>query len=203
MNPSTRFPLVLLAALSVAVPSAFANGYQPADRALEKLEGVVSLTPDQEGKALKIFQDLKDTMDSLSPAERPSKGSKARLASIAAIEAILTPEQRELYDRTPQRLGGAGKQGDSVMQAVNVKIRLFALDCAKASPDVAAKVGAVQSVKNIPEGSMTTTTTDIAHPESGSNVVEVTGASGKARFKVSWTMDAAGQMQPTGVTLVE
>jgi hypothetical protein len=193
--PSLLGAMALGLALAPAISRA---DYQPADRALEKLEAFVTLTPTQEKQALQIYQNLKDVMDSMDPATRPTKGAQSRQDALAAIRAILTPEQQAIYDQTPPRLGGGAKTVDPAMRALNQKIRAFVTGIARNSPEITAQVGTVQKVAPTQSGSMTTMNGAYAdpalHPESGTNVVTVTGSAGTKTFKISWTMSDAGEM---------
>ena len=200
---SLRAGLVLGLALAPVISRA---DYQRADRALEKLETVVTLTPDQEKQALQIYQNLKDVMDSLAPADRGPKGAQSRQDALAAIRAILTPAQQATYDQTPQRLGGGAKTADPALRALNQKIRAFVIDYAQRSPDIAAQVGPVQKVAFQAGGS--THVSDgkwadpVLHPDSGTNQVSVTGRAATKVFKISWTMNADGEMAGSGVKAV-
>jgi hypothetical protein len=194
-----RSVVCALSVAAVLVPSRSLADYQPADVALERLENIVALTPAQEEQALQIFQDLKDIMDSMSPEARPKQGAQARRDAIAAIWEILTPEQRVIYDRTPQRLGGAGRAGDPVMQALYAKIRRFVRQFAQNSPDIAAQVGPIRKVAVRLGGETATSSDDITHPDSGANLVRVTGSAGTKLFKISWVADESGRMTVTGV----
>jgi hypothetical protein len=194
-------PIVCALALgSVFVSTPCFADYQHADTALERLEGIVTLTPAQAKQALQVFQDLKDIMDSISPEERPTKGMPFRQDAVAAIREILTPEQQAIYDRTPQRLGGAGKAGDPAMQALRAKIRGFVRRYVQNSTGIATQVGTIQTVAVAIGGDTTVSSGDNLHPEGGTNLVRVVGSSGAGKFKIAWTMDESGEMTVTGVT---
>jgi len=197
--PSLLCALAFGLALTPAV--SFAD-YQPAEFALEKLENLVTLTPAQRKQALHIYQNLKDVMDDMSPAERPAKGAQSRQDALAAIRGILTPEQQAIFDRAPPRLGG-GAKSDPVMQALRLKIRTFVTDFARTSPEIAAKVGTVKKAVFLATGSMATSNGDsddpAAHPESGTNMVSVTGSSATKTFTIFWAMNPSGEMTVTKV----
>jgi hypothetical protein len=182
----------------VGAPALSLADYQRADVALGKLESIVTLTPAQKDQALQIFQNLKDVMDSMDPAERPAKGAQSRQDAIAAIRAILTPDQQAVYDRTPQRLGGGAKGLDPAMRALHQKITNFVTAAARTSPDISAQVGAVQTATVAASGSTMrasgASSDPMLHPDSGSNLVNVTGSSGTKTFKISWTMGDDGEM---------
>jgi hypothetical protein len=200
MKLSLRFyswALVFGLALTPAVSLA---DYQSADMALEHLENVVTLSPEQERQALQIFQNLKDIMDDMTPAERPQKGAQSRQDAIAAIRSILTPEQQAIYDRTPQRLGGGSHVSDPAMSALQAKINRFARNFARTSAEIAGQVGTVEKVVQV-GSSIATTEADglksddpLLHPDSGTNTVKVTGSLGTKVFKIFWEMDQAGEM---------
>ncbi len=187
----------LAAGLAVA-PAASRADYQPASFALNKLENIVTLSPAQEKQALKIFEDLKVVMDSMDPADRPMKGAQNRKDAVAAIRAILTPDQQAIEDRTPQRLGGGNAQGDPSIAGVQSEdSRLRDQPGPKLHGDRGA-VGAVQKVQPLANGAVTQSNGDQPdpnmHPESGSNLVSVTGSNGTKTFKISWDMTPAGEM---------
>jgi len=195
--------LCALAAGLAFAPVASRADFQPADVALTKLENIVALSPDQEKQALQIFQNLKDVMDSMDPADRPMKGAQSRQDALKAIRAILTPDQQAIYDRTPQRLGGGSTQGDSNMRALNQKIRAFVTGQARSSAEIAAQVGTVQKVQALANGSTTRSDGNqpdpALHPESGSNLVSVTGTGGTKTFKISWDITPAGEITVSGI----
>jgi hypothetical protein len=203
MKPSLPSLLCVMVFGLALTPAISLADYQPAETALEKLENIVTLTPAQEKQALQIYQNLKDIMDSMSPADRAEKGAQSRQDALAAIRAILTPDQQAIYDATPQRLGG-DLRNDPVMMALNRKIRVFVVNFAKTSPQIAAQVGSVQRAVALAAGSSTTSDGDspdpAAHPSRGVNQVRVIGSSGTKIFRISWTMDASGEMT---VTMVE
>jgi hypothetical protein len=215
---SLAFGLALTPAISMA-------DYQPAEVALGKLENIVTLTPTQQKQALEIYQNLKVVMDDMDPADRPMKGMQSRQDALAAIRAILTPDQQAVFDSTPQRLGGDLKN-DPVMRALNLKIRTFVTGFARTSPEIAAQVGTVQKVVHVAGGMTESSSVSIVaplrgaqsnlpfndsqsaqgapldsapHPQSGSNLVKVTGSSGTKTFKISWDMNDAGEMTVTKV----
>jgi hypothetical protein len=185
-----------------AAPTVGVSGYQSADVALHKLERVVTLSPAQEAQALQIYQDLKDIMDDRDPADRLREKSRFKRDAIAAIRGILTPEQRAVYDRTPQRLGGGSSTVDPATGALLTKIRTFVTDSARTSPQIAAQVGPVQKVEILSGWSRSRSWTigspddpDPAfNPSVGSNVVRVTGTSSIQRYRISWGMSESGEM---------
>jgi hypothetical protein len=197
------FPRSSLCALALGLalgPAVALADYQSAENALARLENCVRLSPAQEREARQIFQNLKDIMDDLSPADRPVKGMQSRQDAMAAIRGILTPEQQAIYDRTPQRLGGGMTAADPAMRALRAKISAFVRQAARDAPEVAAAVGTVQKVALDLSGS-TTRTGDAQkyedpalHPDSGTNLVRVTGSAGVKTFKVTWKMDEAGNL---------
>ena len=205
MKLSHRFfisAVILGLALTPAVSLA---AYMPADRSLARLESIITLTPAQKKVALQIFQELKDTMDAIPDNERAQKGAPIRQQAMADIRGILTPDQQEIYDRTPQRLGGGSTSADPAMKALRTKINAFTENVARTSPEIAAQVGTVEKVTQMNEASTSTgvsaaNTRDPAlHPDSGTNSVQVTGSSDSKVFKIYWTMDKAGTMSLTRI----
>lgn len=65
LAPRSLF-LAVLMGLIFAPALSFAD-YMPAERQLERLENIVTLTSDQKAQALQIYQNLKDVMDDMSP----------------------------------------------------------------------------------------------------------------------------------------
>jgi hypothetical protein len=196
MKLSLPSVLCALAAGLAFAPVASRADYMPADLAVTRLEHIVTLSPDQEKQARQIFQNLKDVMDSMDPATRPMQGAQSRKDAFAAIRAILTPDQRAIYDRTPQYQGGGSTQGAPGMRELNQKIRAFVTSQARTSPDIAAQVGTVKKVAMVPNGSVTESIGDgpPLHPNRGSNLMSITGSNGTKTFKISWDMSPAGEM---------
>jgi hypothetical protein len=182
-------------------PALRAVNYLAADLQLERLENIVTLTAAQEKQALAIFQNLKDAIEGMTDAERlGARGMQARRDALAAIRAILTPDQQQVFDRTPQRLGGGSTAADPARQAVNARIRTFVRDYVRNSPEIAAQVGAFQRAQiNLP-GSSDSTFGDNPAPTAGTNIVRVTGAAGTKLFRIDWIVDGDGNMK---VTLVK
>jgi hypothetical protein len=202
-HPMKLSPCFLLFALAIGLaltPAASLADYQLPENALERLEKCVKLSPAQEQQALQIFQNLKDIMDDMDPADRPTKGMQCLKDARAAIRAILTPEQQAIYDQTPQRLGG-GSTTDPGMRALRLKISKFVREAAEDSPEIAAEVGTIQRVALGMNGSSMVYSGDDSqyddpalHPDSGTNIVRVTGSLGAKAFKIYWKMDNAGTM---------
>ncbi|HEX3730141.1 MAG TPA: hypothetical protein VHV47_10075, partial [Opitutaceae bacterium] len=164
-----------------------------ADSQLDRLESILKLTPEQDKQALQIFQNLKDAIDGLTADERlGSKGTQAHRDAIAAIRAILTPEQQQVYDRTPQRLGGASIKADPARQAMNAKLRAFMRGYVRNSAEIAAQVGAFQAVQLNLTGSFDTRTDDDPNSDSGTQIVRVTGSAGAKTFRIDWALDPDG-----------
>jgi hypothetical protein len=209
MKTHPRSFLVALAlSLTVAAAAARAD-YMPADRQLEKLENIVTLTSAQEKQALQIFQNLKDIIDSLSQEDRANgKGVQSHQDAVAAIRSLLTPAQQAVYDRTPQRLGGSGKEGgDPAMSALRLKLSTFVRTTARTSPEIAAQVGTVQKISLLNAGNSMTSGPAVAntedpqtHPDAGTNLVRVTGTAATKVFTISWRMSPAGELALAKIT---
>jgi Spy/CpxP family protein refolding chaperone len=75
--------------------------------AVERLDTLVNLTTDQAVQAAAIFTLQNDAMEAFPTLEdRIMKGMDVRQDTRAQIRAILTPEQQQIYNTTPVRLGG-------------------------------------------------------------------------------------------------
>jgi hypothetical protein len=73
-----------------------------------RLDQLIELTSAQRAEADRVFAHEKTALEVFAPGkERATKGVSIRQDSRAQIRALLTPSQQEIYDRTPQRLGGA------------------------------------------------------------------------------------------------
>jgi len=152
LTPRHLFAAVLFGLLLAPVLS-YAD-YMPAERQLERLENIVTLSSTQKSEALQIYQNLKDVMDDMNPTDRPVKGAQSRQDALAAIRSILTPGQQKIYDQTPQRLGG-DLGTDPVMRNLHQKISVFVTSYVRTSPAIAAQVGTVQQVFPVNGGSTT------------------------------------------------
>ena len=202
-------PRILLCTLVLGLaltPALSLAAYQSAEDALGNLETFLTLTPDQEKKALQIFQTLKDVMDTMTPEERPVKGMQYRQDARAAIRAILTPEQQAIYDRTPQRMGGGRMSSDPAMSALRGKISAFARNLARTSPEIAAQVGTVEKVVVLGSGSAMHYPPaaeyyddPMLHPDSGTIAVRVSGSQGAKIFLIYWKMDESGVLSLTKI----
>ena len=206
MKLPPRFLLCTLVLGLALTPALSLAAYQSAEDALGNLETFLVLTPDQEKKALQIFQTLKDVMDTMTPEERPVKGMQYRQDARAAIRAILTPEQQAIYDRTPQRMGGGMTSPDPAMSALRGKISAFARNLARSSPEIAAQVGTVEKVVVLTGGSSMRSAPGaeyyddpMLHPDSGTTAVRVSGSLGTKIFVVCWKMDESGVISLTKI----
>jgi hypothetical protein len=197
MKRSPYFRLCAAAIVLALTPAVDSAEYQPAGRALEKLENCVNLTSAQKKQALQVFQKLKNEMDKMDPADRPTKGMQLQRDAKAAIRAILTPEQLTIYDRTPQRLGGGGTD-DPGLRALRLRISAFAREVAQSWPGIAASVGTIQrivvgdSIWRTPYSSYVTEPE--LHPTEGVCPVTVTGSLCTGVFRIFWKMDEGGEM---------
>jgi hypothetical protein len=72
----------------------------------DRLAELVPLTSEQRAKATAVFQHEMDALAALPAVERGLGGMEIRQASREQIRALLTPEQQQKYDRTPQVRGG-------------------------------------------------------------------------------------------------
>lgn len=92
-----------------------------------RLDELVKLTPGQRTIALQVFEEKFESLVGLLPLERPEKGMESRQATRALIRATLTPEQRKIYDITPQlRGGGALANPDSMVERLDQVVALTA-----------------------------------------------------------------------------
>lgn len=96
---------LLLVSFMLFPNSAHAASPSVASR-VEKLDKLITLTADQKQKAAEIFRVENETLDALSAEVRAEQGMEARAKSRAEIRALLTPQQRTIYDIAPQTSGG-------------------------------------------------------------------------------------------------
>jgi hypothetical protein len=91
----------------------------PPANEVARLDAVVHLTAAQKSEALQIFTDQIEALVEIPAADRPEKGAPIRQGTRASIRALLTPEQQQQYDATPQNRGGNQK-----VNPVNLGVRL-------------------------------------------------------------------------------
>jgi hypothetical protein len=84
-----------------------------AETKLNRLDQLVSLSPQQNAVARKIFDEEFESIISLPPADRGNKGMEYRQAARAQVRAILTPAQQEKFDGSPQSVGGGSMRSDT------------------------------------------------------------------------------------------
>jgi hypothetical protein len=78
---------------------------------VDRLDQLVHLGPAQKSEAADVFKAENAALQAFATAEeRTEKGSSIRERARTEIRALLTPEQRAIYDRAPQRLGGGAMQ---------------------------------------------------------------------------------------------
>ncbi len=87
-----------------------------------RLDTIVQLTDRQRADVLQIFTDQIEALMDIPAADRPEKGAPIRQGTRASIRALLTPEQQQEYDATPQNRGGNQK-----VNPANLGIRLDAV----------------------------------------------------------------------------
>ncbi len=95
---SLAFSLVGLASLQAAGPSI--------EMRVDRLDALVHLTPKQKVEIAAVFREEDEALAQIKPSDMPALSSPARQASRAGVRALLTPEQRKVYDLSPQTLGG-------------------------------------------------------------------------------------------------
>jgi len=84
----------------------FAKGMNPAFVA-NRLDQIVHLTANQRAQAVEIFTKENADLQAIPSVEdRLVKGMPIRQATREKIRALLTPEQQQIYDNTPQSEGG-------------------------------------------------------------------------------------------------
>jgi hypothetical protein len=77
-----------------------------AELKLGRLDELVRLSGIQKSAALDLFRQENQLLDAMSPQIRTDKGGEVRQAIRERLRAVLTPEQRKVYDRAPQTRGG-------------------------------------------------------------------------------------------------
>lgn len=87
-----------------------------------RLDAAVALTAGQKAAAVGIFAEQIEALMDIPPADRPEKGAPIRQAAKAQIRALLTSEQQQKYDATPQSKGGGQK-----VNPINLATRLDAV----------------------------------------------------------------------------
>lgn len=109
MKSSLKF-LFAAAVLGLALhPSpGFAQAFnlQDPESMVASLDWALGLTEGQKAQALDIVQAAIAGLQALPESDRLEQGAPIRSKMQAQIRAILTPEQRQKYDRTPQMYGG-------------------------------------------------------------------------------------------------
>lgn len=174
-----------------------AGRYESAEQQLAALETVVrTLSADQRQRALQIYQNLSDVMDSLDPATRPDTGEPSRRDSWRAVRSLLTPEQRVLYDAN-RSLIQLGESGNAERQVVrNAVFRSLA-----GSTEVRSLVGDVVRMNVRKMAVQWRRLSGESRPSivQGYIVVHVDGSDDSAEFKAYWTVDKAGNVAVTEV----
>ncbi|HWA08080.1 MAG TPA: hypothetical protein VG838_01300 [Opitutaceae bacterium] len=112
-----------LAGLALLPLTARAQGGMNPQMMLNRLDSLVHLSGDQRARAEEILNQEADTLNAISPAERPLKGMETRQAAQDSLRALLGPVQRRLFDLTPQVQGG----GLTLMSPANEVARLDTL----------------------------------------------------------------------------
>jgi RNA polymerase sigma factor (sigma-70 family) len=88
------------------------------DAAVERLDKLVHLTAAQKTQAADVFTNENDALQAIaSPEDRLVEGMPIRQNARAQIRALLTPEQQQIYDAAPQRLGGGSMQDTAAVAA--------------------------------------------------------------------------------------
>ncbi len=87
-----------------------------------RLDQAVRLNRGQKAAATGIFEAQIEALVEIPPADRSEKGAPIRQATKAQIRALLTPEQQQKYDATPQSKGGGQK-----VNPMNLATRLDAV----------------------------------------------------------------------------
>src|SRR5262249_50231845 len=72
---------------------------------VDRLDALVHLTPKQKVEIAAVFRQEDDALAQLKPGDSPALSAPARQASRAGVRALLTPEQRKVYDLSPQTVG--------------------------------------------------------------------------------------------------
>jgi RNA polymerase sigma factor (sigma-70 family) len=100
-----------------------------------RIAALVGLTPEQQARVAEIFRKETAALEAFAAGdERATKGMEARQAARAEVRAMLTPEQRQKYDVSPQRLGG-GLPADpaNLVASLDQKVTLTAEQKQKAT----------------------------------------------------------------------
>lgn len=86
------------------------------EAALERLDRLVGLNADQRRRAADVFAaEQRALAEFPSAQERLENGIAVRQNTRAQIRALLSPPQQEIYDRSPQRIGGAAAQDPAAL----------------------------------------------------------------------------------------
>jgi RNA polymerase sigma factor (sigma-70 family) len=75
-------------------------------RRVDRLDALVHLSAEQKTRAAEIFARENAILESIPMEERGEKGQEARVASRNDVRSLLTPEQRQKYNVSPQSAGG-------------------------------------------------------------------------------------------------
>ena len=104
-------PILVPFAFGLVLVSPLLGAGMNIERTVDRLAQLVSLTSQQKNQAAEIFAHENAALQEFpSIQERMEKGMPIRQKSRADIRALLTPAQQQIYDRTPQRLGGGSMQ---------------------------------------------------------------------------------------------
>lgn len=90
-----------------AFPTTTADRLPPnISRKVHQLDALVQLSAAQQTDAATQFAQEDEALGKIPSAERPEKGATIRVGTRDQIRALLTPEQRRIYDISPQSVGG-------------------------------------------------------------------------------------------------
>ena len=129
--------LPVLLALVALVPAAVRANGMNIDLLVNRLDQLVHLSASQKAQATEVFTQENNALQAFSTAQESlTKGMNIRVNARAQIRALLTPEQQEIYDTTPQRLGGG-----SMRDYAAATSRLDAV--VTLTDDQIAKIGAI------------------------------------------------------------
>jgi RNA polymerase sigma factor (sigma-70 family) len=94
------------------------RGGMQINAAIERLDKLVHLTATQKTQAADVFISENDALQAIaSPEDRLVNGMPIRQNARAQIRVLLTPEQQQIYDAAPQRLGGGSMQDTAATAA--------------------------------------------------------------------------------------
>ena len=116
MKSLLRTVLISIATGLACLPAiSFAGGMNPKFVA-DRLDQVVHLSASQRAQAVEIFTTENAALQAIpSTEDRLAKGGSIRQAARAKIRDLLTPEQKQIYDSTPQNQGGGQRMNPTNM----------------------------------------------------------------------------------------